>query len=145
MMKDDWQDDWDSTGFESLDELQEQVKAAGGVLTVPLALLRNAYGAQRLGPQVRANMSAHLRSLGLGHTPSEIPDRQTKAIRIYELDSPVGHIIAAVSSPGPHEDETLLMAAETDAMEILRSIVASRIKLNEQMVNLDLRHVGQEA
>lgn len=139
MMKDDFQEDWPTTNFKSLSELQGAVKTAGGVLTVQVSAVRNAFGAQRLGAQVRASISANLKVLGLSHTPQEIPDRQTKAIRIYEEGSLVGRVIEAAMQPGPQEDEVLLMAAEDGALENLMSIVRTRLELASALQSLDLR------
>lgn len=108
--------------FESLDDLQEAVEANGGVLTVPAWKVRDAYGAERLGAQVRANITRELQGRGLGHYPTEIPDRQRREVRIYKIASPAGAVIDAVLRPGEPGDRLLRESAGSEAESILSKV-----------------------
>lgn len=116
------------TDFDSLEELRDQVEKNGGVVTVRMEEVRDAYQAGRLGVHVRSNISKRLRGLGLGHFPLEaddgepMPYRQSAPVRIYKLGSPVADLIDAVLDPGDEHDEELREAATGSSSEILDRI-----------------------
>ncbi|MFV0451128.1 MAG: hypothetical protein ACK5LS_02615 [Propioniciclava sp.] len=107
--------------FESLDDLREAVGASGGVLTLAAWQIRDAYGAERLGSQVRTNISRELRGRGLGHFPDELPDRQNQMVRVFLITSPAGAIIEAALTPGDAYD-VKLREAGSGADEVLDKI-----------------------
>lgn len=96
----EWIDDWPTTRYESMADLAQAVKEGGGVLSLPMAHLRNAYGALRLGATVRANIRESLNDLGLATVPAEIPDRQSASVRIYDPSTSAGRLLDALRTPG---------------------------------------------
>lgn len=109
--------------FENLDELRAAVEAGNGVLTLPAWQIRNAYGAERLGAQVRTNISRELRGRGLGHFPEDLPDRQHQPVRVFQIASPAGAIIEAALTPGDAYD-VKLRDAGSGAAELLDKVRA---------------------
>lgn len=109
-------------GFADLDELAAELARNNGVLTVEAWQVRDAYGAERLGAQVRANITSALRGRGIGHYPEEFPDRQWSAVRLYKVDSPAGRLIDAVLHPGTGPDQTIREAGSGQAAQIVSRI-----------------------
>jgi|SRR5579875_1601171 len=114
--------------IESLDAVQKfedlptLIDANGGVLSIPMARLRDAYGAGRLGKHVRSNISNQLRSLGLAHMPAELPDSQLEQVRLYRAGSPAGRLIEAVTNLGAKGDAVIREAASAQSTQILEKI-----------------------
>src|SRR2546423_1034557 len=92
---------------DSLDDLPGLIDANGGVVSLPMVYLRDAYGAGRLGVHVRSNISQALRGLGLAHMPPELPDSQWQEVRIYRAGSSAGRLIEAVASVGEKGDAAI--------------------------------------
>lgn len=111
-----------SEEYDDLEELVTAVEANNGVLTVQAWQVRDAYGAERLGSQVRTNISRELRGRGLGHYPKQLPDRQREEVRLYQVASPAGAIIEAAMTPGTAADVKLRDAAGTGAEAILDKV-----------------------
>ncbi len=109
-------------GFANLDELAEELARNNGVLTVDAWQVRDAYGAERLGAQVRANITAALRGRGIGHYPEEFPDRQWTSVRLFKVDSPAGRLIDAVLHAGTGSDQTIREAGGGQATQMLSRI-----------------------
>src|SRR5215218_4125256 len=110
----------------SLEELRDQVIDAGGVLTISMRAVRNAYGAQRLGAQIRQNISEKLRGLGIGHVDEELPELRDDEARFFHIGSPAGRLIEAVVNPGSANDERIRAIAageETAKLDRIREIV----------------------
>jgi hypothetical protein len=108
--------------FDTLEELKDLVESSGGVLTVDMEDVRDAYGAGRLGVHVRLNISKALNGLGLGHYPPALPDRQWQPIRVYKLGSPAADFIGAVLDPSEDNDEVIREAAGGEAAQTLEQI-----------------------
>jgi hypothetical protein len=108
--------------YQSLTEVKAAVDAQGGVLSMPAWVIRNAYGAERLGAIVRVNISKSLRGIGLGHVPIELPDRSDELVRVFKLGSPVADLIEAVLEPGTAGDDALLQASGGNAANLLAQI-----------------------
>lgn len=109
-------------GFRDLKELKHKVDEAGGVLTVSMEDLRDAYGADRLGVNVRTRLQEQLAKLGLAHRPKDLPAYQEQQVRIYVQDSQVGELIRAATTLGSAADRRLREAANNRAVEILDKI-----------------------
>jgi len=103
-------------------ELKDEVDKVGGVLTVHMQVLRNIHGADRLGVNVRANISGELKGHGLAHYPSPLPDDQWTYARVYKQGTQVAKIIGAVLDPNPQTDETLRQAGSGNAENVLKKI-----------------------
>ncbi len=111
-----------SESYLNIDELVAAVADSRGVLTVEASKIRDAYGAERLGSQVRANISRELRGRGLGHFPVELPDRQNEDVRLYQVNSEVGALIEAALTPGQAYDQKLRNAGGARAELILDKV-----------------------
>lgn len=108
-----------------MDALREAIEKSQGVLTIPMEDLRDAYGAERLGSNVRLSISKQLQSLGFGHYPQELPDRYWYPVRLYRLGTPIADLIDAVLNPNAADsahDEELRRAVSGRPTEILRRI-----------------------
>lgn len=108
--------------FSDLDEIKKEVESSGNVLTLPMAEVRDAYGAHRLGIHVRANITKALRGLGLDHFPPLLPDRHREPVRIYKLGTPAADLIEAVLSPTEESDDALREWLGGDATSVLEQV-----------------------
>jgi hypothetical protein len=109
-------------GFQSLEEIRQEVEARQGVLSLQMEAVRVAYGAGRLGSQVRENISKALKGCGLGHFPEELPAYQEEWVRLYKLGSPTADLIDAVLQPSSAHDEELRVAVGGEAAAILKQV-----------------------
>lgn len=91
----------------SWDEIKASVEKSGNVQTLTMEVLRNAYGAAKLGVNVRAEISQALAGIGLGHVPVELPSYQHEQVRLYKRGTPVGQMIESVLTPGEQNDKSL--------------------------------------
>jgi hypothetical protein len=103
-------------------DLRDRVDAENGILTLPMHEVRDAYGSERLGVNVRANITAMLQQLGIQHTPRNLPGSQHELVRLYKRGSAVGKLIQAALRPGTEADETLRTAASSGATRILEKV-----------------------
>jgi hypothetical protein len=108
--------------MKDIEAVRQAVDDAGGVLTVKVGALRDAYGAGRLGVHVRSGISRALQGAGLGHYPSDLPDWQDQPVRLFKLGSRVADLIDAVLQPGDAHDEELRQAIRGEATETLAKI-----------------------
>lgn len=108
--------------FNDMDALVDELDRNAGVMTVAAWQVRDAYGADRLGAQVRANITTALRGRGVGHHPEAFPDRQYTAVRLYKLDSAAGRLVEAALNPGPGHDQTIREAGGDEAARILSRV-----------------------
>jgi hypothetical protein len=77
-------------------ELVKAVEAHDGVVLVPMETLRRLEGAQRLGVHVLKAISARLATLGLGHMPESLPNRQDQEAILYRYGTPASDVIVAI-------------------------------------------------
>lgn len=77
-------------------ELVKAVEAQDGVVLVPMETLRRLEGAQRLGVHVLKSISGRLATLGLGHMPSDLPNRQDQEAILYRYGTPASDVIVAI-------------------------------------------------
>jgi hypothetical protein len=110
--------------FKTIAELKEVVVANDNVLTVTMQDLRDAYGALRLGVNVRNDITKRLAGNGLGHYPTHLPAYQHEAVRLFTLGSAVADLIQAALTPGEEHDELLRSKAESEAAMIVEKIRA---------------------
>lgn len=108
--------------FSTLEDVASWVAENDGVGSLLAWEVRAAYGADRLGTHVRANITKKLRGLGVAHYPVAFPDRGNVRVRLYRVDSGVGRIVDAVLSPGDAEDDILREASGGSAETILMRI-----------------------
>lgn len=110
--------------FKKPDEIRKAVEASGDVLTVPMESVRDAFGYDRLGVNVRAMISEKLRGLGLGHYPTDLPDRQWVPVRLYKLGSSIADLIDAALHPSDDHDDELRKAVTGGDTETIKRIKA---------------------
>jgi hypothetical protein len=91
----------------SWNEIKEDVEKNGNVKTVTMEQLRDAHGTLKLGVHVRAEISAALAGIGLGHVPEELPNYQHELVRVYKKGTPIGELIETVLKPGQQNDNKL--------------------------------------
>ncbi len=103
-------------------ELRDQVEQNDDVFTTTMEILRDVYGAGKLGVHVRAGISKALASEGLGHYPTELPIYQHEAVRVFKQGTAVADLIEAVLVPNAQHDEELRQKAGGDESTILRQI-----------------------
>jgi hypothetical protein len=110
--------------FKKPDEIRKAVEASGDVLSVPMEAVRDAFGYDRLGVNVRAGISEKLSGLGLGHFPPDLPDRQWISVRLFKLGSPIADLIDAALNPSDDHDEELRKAVSGGDAELIKRIKA---------------------
>lgn len=112
-----------SYNFSTLDQLRKVLDdRAEGVLTANMWEIRDAYGADRLGVNVVANISSALDNLGIAHFPAELPRDQWALVRVYLRASPVGEVIEAALNPDEKRDAILRKLTSEKADHILRKV-----------------------
>jgi nitroreductase len=117
MFEEDYED-----GVASLSDLREAVENEGDLIAVPMWVVRDAYGAERLGKIVRQNIATALANEGLGSVPMDVPDRQYEIVRIYRLGTGVAQIIDAVLKPTTEGDVRLRSASSSEALQQINRI-----------------------
>ena len=109
-------------GRSTLEQGRERAKGSDLCPELQMAILRDAYGAMRLGVHIREAISDRLKSLGIGHYPSNLPENQWSPVRLYRLGSPVAKLITAALYPSEAHDEELRTAAGGDAAAVLEKV-----------------------
>ncbi len=84
------------TDVSSWSELVRALDEHDGIAMVPMETLRKLEGAQRLGVHVLKSIGARLGTLGLGHMPDTLPNRQDQDAILYRYGTPASEVIAAV-------------------------------------------------
>lgn len=107
---------------DTIQDIARQVDENGGVLSISMGSLREAYGKGRLGKHVLAAIQKELASNGLGHTPAELPSYQEVEVRVFRLGSPVHDVIKAAAEPGARNDQRLREAANAEHARIIDQI-----------------------
>lgn len=77
-------------------ELSTSVDDNQGVLRTSLAALRELEGRQRSGKHIVAAIEKKLASLGLGHLPENLANRQQQVIVLYKLGTPASELVRAI-------------------------------------------------
>lgn len=94
-----------SCDFNSLDGTLQQ---SGGVFSLRMGDLRDAFGAGKLGKHIRAAISDELENRGIGYVPNPLPVNQHEYVRLYLRGTPAAEVIEAVTAIGdPDADEIL--------------------------------------
>jgi hypothetical protein len=102
--------------------LCNKVDANEGVYTCRMEEVRDAYGAERLGVNVREGISQKLKRAGIGHYPSNLPEYQDRHVRLFRLGSRIADLIYAALRISRAHDVTLRKAAGGDAEKVLRQV-----------------------
>lgn len=69
-----------------------------GIHRVTVETLRQLEGRQRVGKHILKEIEDKLRTLGLGHLPRELPNRQQQPVLLYRLGTPASDVIQAVEN-----------------------------------------------
>ena len=106
----------------AMNRIKEEVEESGGLKSVSMADLREAYGRGRLGVHVVRGIASELSGVGLGHYPLVLPQKQSAMVRLYKRGTKAEDVIKAMLTPGEEGDEILQETIETDAEEVLRQV-----------------------
>jgi hypothetical protein len=112
--------------YESPEALRQAVIDNGGVLTVRVGDVRDAFNFGRLGVHVRSEISKKLNGLGIAHFPADVPDWQERPLRLYRMGTPIADLIDAVIEPSPiHDDElkSAVSGGDADVVNQIRALV----------------------
>lgn len=91
-------------GVYSVEEVKSLVENNEGIVTVTMQTLRDTVGKDKLGVNVRKDISSKLAGVGLGHIPRTLPKYQTETVRLYKKGTAIGDLIDIVMSPGEDND-----------------------------------------
>lgn len=79
-------------------ELLTAVESCQGVHRVTMETLRRLEGRQRVGKHILSSIEEKLKTLGLGHLPRELPNRQQQAVLLYRIGTPASALVQAVQN-----------------------------------------------
>jgi len=79
-----------------LDDIHQDIKKNGDVLTVPMKRLKTLHGAERLKSLVRQSIQDHLSYRQIGFVGQELPASENESVRLYLKGTPVARIIETV-------------------------------------------------
>ena len=102
--------------------LGDRIDENDGVLTLMMGEVRDAYGAERLGVNVRRGIRLMLQRMGIDWWPETLSNNQNIYIRLYRLGTPVAKVIQAALRPGSRRDQTLREVAASDKAKILQQV-----------------------
>lgn len=111
----------------NMNDIKKAVENAGGVLTFEAWELRDAIAAGRLTPRINGMISESLKSYGLGHVPADpnlLPTSQYEPVRVYDMGTSVGKVIAAAQTPGETNDRLLIESVDGDAADLVARVRA---------------------
>jgi hypothetical protein len=95
----------------NIDDLQRELRSKNGLMTVKMAVLRDAFGAGKLGIHVVHAISRELARRHIGHYPAPLPCKQATLVRLYEQDKPFAKIIEALNATGREGADDVLRRA----------------------------------
>jgi hypothetical protein len=96
-------------------ELLTAVESDEGVFRVTMETLRQLEGRQRVGKHILSSIEDKLRTLGIGHLPKELPNRQQQTVLLYRVGTPASVLVQAVQ-------EGLTESPSPEAYQILRRL-----------------------
>ncbi|MYE45808.1 MAG: hypothetical protein F4X25_03460 [Chloroflexi bacterium] len=115
----------DVAGYLNLEDLARAVHEHE-VIVVSMGELRNTYGAERLGVDVRERIHRGLLGCELGHFPTPLPRDQRELVVIYEWGGPVPALVRkAIGDP---HDSSVEMSRFIS--QLVRLASRDRVKLN---------------
>src|ERR1044072_2955604 len=79
-------------------ELLAAVESTDGVHRVSMETLRRLEGRQRVGKDFLSPIEGKLKTLGLGHLPKELPNRQQQSVLLYRVGTPASELVQAVQN-----------------------------------------------
>lgn len=96
-------------------ELLTAVENNEGVFRVTMETLRRLEGRQRVGKHILSSIEDKLKTLGIGHLPKELPNRQQQNVLLYRVGTPASVLVQAVQ-------EGLTESPSPEAYDILRRV-----------------------
>lgn len=102
-------------GISDWHELLTAVEGNEGVHRVTMEVLRRLEGRQRVGKHILSSIEDKLATLGLGHLPRELPNRQQQTVLLYRIGTPASALIQAVQNG-------LTESPSTEAFDFLRRL-----------------------
>lgn len=96
-------------------ELLSAVESNQGVHRVRMETLRRLEGRQRVGKHILKDIEDKLATLGLGHLPKELPNRQQQCVLLYRVGTPASSLVQAVQNG-------LTESPSTEAFDFLRRL-----------------------
>lgn len=121
-------------GISDWHELLAAVESNEGVHRVTMETLRRLEGRQRVGKHILSSIEDKLATLGLGHLPRELPNRQQQTVLLYRVGTPASALIQAVQNG-------LTESPSTEAFDFLRRVntmpdpddIVSREEITEEV------------
>lgn len=80
----------------SWQDLRAAVENHHGVFRIRMEVLRQLEGRQRVGKHILSSIEEKLTTLGLGHLPKELPNRQQQNVLLYRVGTPASVLVDAV-------------------------------------------------
>ena len=129
----------DSPVFSTWPELDNAIKANGGVLRVAMWALRDIDGYGRLGVRVLTSIHSKLADIGVDHLPFDLPNNQHQSVVLYKVSSEAGAVVSAVRSGASTADaESALRRLNTsDAVQAEKEKDAKLGDLAEKVDELE--------
>lgn len=109
--------------YEDFNELEQEVRSNGDVMTTSMKALREAAGYKKLGRFVTEEISDNLNQHGLGHFPEILPENQHAPVRIYKKGTQISKMIEAANGIGENYDKQLREKTGASA-EVIQKIRA---------------------
>ena len=111
-------------------DLKERIDSHGGVLSVRMGDLRDAYGAKSLGTNNIISIQSYLDENGIGYSPDELPTNGTKKVRLYTLVSRFNDTLKKYSGNISERDdaavrESFTCASLYDTIKKIRKLLDS--------------------
>lgn len=102
-------------GITDWHDLLAAVEETDGIYRVPVETLRRLEGRQRVGKHILSSIEEKLATLGLGHLPTELPNRQQQKVLLYRVGTPASEVVKAVQ-------DGLTNSPSNEAFDFLRRL-----------------------
>lgn len=109
----------------SWETIKNRIEENGNVFSFSMTELRDAAGKEKLGVNVRAEISKILAGFGLGHIPRDLPTYQHESVRIFKRGTVIGDFMETVLTPGEPNDRKIreqISASDARNIEIIEAI-----------------------
>ena len=103
--------------YSDFDAIKAHMDSSGGILSLEMRQLRDAYHVDRLGIHVRNGIHDKLAGLGIAHTPERLPEYQEDRVRLFTLGSPFAKALRDMSNYTAEADQRLRERFSTDASD----------------------------
>ena len=115
----------DVAGYLNLDDLARAVHEHE-VIAIPMGDLRDTYGAERLGVEVREKIHQGLQRRNLAHFPTPLPRYRGELVVICEWDGPVSGLISEAIG----DSDVSFIEMSRFVSQLIRQASQARVKLN---------------